>query len=79
MEPRHAKVLTPAKFRLLSRVTQATSRFPESDALILPVGVTCRMRVTEISRVEVSHLLTRSGVESVRARGSGGGVQPCLR
>ncbi len=29
MEPTRAKVLTPAKFRHLLRVTEATSRFPE--------------------------------------------------
>ena len=61
MEPRHAKVLTPAKFRHLLRVTEATSRFPERDTLILLLGVTCGMRVTEIARLEVTHALTRSG------------------
>jgi integrase len=61
MEPRHAKVLTPAKFRHLLRVTEATSRFPERDTLILLLGVTCGMRVTEIARLEVNDVLTRSG------------------
>ncbi|MFP4898765.1 G1 family glutamic endopeptidase [Paraburkholderia sp. BR14261] len=51
MEPRHAKVLTPAKFRHLLRVTEATSRFPERDTLIVLLGVTCGMRVTEIARL----------------------------
>jgi len=61
MEPKHAKVLTPAKFRHLLRVTEATSRFPERDTLILLLGVTCGMRVTEIARVEVGHMLSRRG------------------
>jgi integrase/recombinase XerD len=61
MEAKHAKVLTPAKFRHLLRVTEATSRFPERDTLILLLSVTCGMRVTEIARLEVSHVLIRSG------------------
>lgn len=46
MEPKRAKVLTPppAKFRHLLRVTEATSRFPERDGLILLLGVTRGMR-----------------------------------
>ncbi|GAB7536961.1 tyrosine-type recombinase/integrase [Burkholderia sp. 3C] len=61
MEPKRAKVLTPAKFRHLLRVTEATSRFPERDALILLLGITCGMRVTEIARLEVHHVIARSG------------------
>ncbi|MGF6265449.1 integrase/recombinase XerD [Paraburkholderia youngii] len=61
MEPKRAKVLTAAKFRHLLRVTDATSRFPERDTLILLLGVMCGMRVTEIARLEVRHVLTRSG------------------
>ncbi|WP_126284754.1 tyrosine-type recombinase/integrase [Burkholderia stagnalis] len=61
MEPKRAKVLTSAKFRHLLRVTEATSRFPERDSLILLLGVTCGMRVTEIARLEVHHVLTKSG------------------
>lgn len=49
MEPKGAKVLTPAKFRHL-RVTEATSRFPERDTLILLLGMTCGMRATEVAR-----------------------------
>lgn len=61
MEPKHAKVLTPAKFRHLLRVTEVTSRFPECDTLILLLGITCGMRITEIARLEVHHVLSRSG------------------
>ncbi|MFT4438521.1 hypothetical protein [Caballeronia sp. 15715] len=62
MEPKHAKVLTAAKFRHLLRVTEATSRFPERDTLILLLGVTCGMRITEIARIEVGDVLAKSGV-----------------
>jgi integrase len=57
MEPKHARVLTAAKFRHLLRVTEATSRFPERDTLILLLGVTCGMRVTEIARVRITWIL----------------------
>lgn len=60
MEPKCAKV-HPAKFRHLLRVTEATSRFPERDTLILLLGVTCGKRITEIARVEVHHVLSRRG------------------
>ncbi|MCX4149940.1 MULTISPECIES: site-specific integrase [Paraburkholderia] len=62
MEPKRAKVLTPAKFRHVLRVTEATSRFPERDTLILLLGVTCGMRITEIARIEVGDVLAKSGV-----------------
>ncbi|KAA0080914.1 site-specific integrase [Paraburkholderia sp. T12-10] len=64
MEPKHAKTLTSAKFRHLLRVTKATSRFPERDTLILLLGITCGMRVTEIARLEVRHVLSKSGNRS---------------
>lgn len=44
------------------RVTEATSRFPERDTLILLLGITCGMRVTEIARLEVHHVLSKSGI-----------------
>jgi len=72
MEPKRAKVLTPARFRHLLRVTEATSRFPERDTLILLLGVTCGVRVTEIARVEIRDVLAKSGArrEEVSLRGS---------
>ncbi|GGD98158.1 tyrosine-type recombinase/integrase [Caballeronia grimmiae] len=63
MQSKHAKILTPAKFRHLLRVTEATSRFPERDTLILLFGITCGMRVTEIARLEVHHVLSKSGTK----------------
>ncbi|MFM0610195.1 site-specific integrase [Paraburkholderia sediminicola] len=72
MEPKRAKVLTPANFRHLLRVTDATSRFPERDTLILLLGVTCGMRITEIARIEIRDVLAKSGArrEEVSLRGS---------
>ncbi|MFM0068964.1 tyrosine-type recombinase/integrase [Paraburkholderia aspalathi] len=72
MEPKRAKVLIPAKFRHLLRVTEATSRFPERDTLILLLGVTCGMRVTEIARIEIRDVLAKSASrrEEVSLRGS---------
>lgn len=72
MEPKRAKVLTPAKFRHLLCVTEATSRFPERDTLILLLGVTCGMRVTAIARIEIRDVLARSGArrEEVSLRGT---------
>jgi len=61
MEPARAKVLTLAKFRHLLRVTEATSRFPARDTLVLLLGVTCGTRVAEIARLDVQHVLTKSG------------------
>ncbi|VXC89921.1 conserved hypothetical protein [Burkholderia sp. 8Y] len=63
MQPKRAKVLTPSQFRHLLRVTEATSRFPERDTLILLLGVTCGMRITEIARLEVHHVLTKAGTQ----------------
>jgi|GEM_PF-6722864 len=62
MEQNRAKILNPAKLRHLLRVTEATSRFPERDTLILLLGITCGMRVTEIARLEVHHVLSKSDV-----------------
>ncbi|MFT0174475.1 hypothetical protein ACLKMY_36865 [Paraburkholderia mimosarum] len=78
MDPNRAKVLTPVKFRHLLRVTDATSRFPERDTLILLLGVTCGMRVTEIARPEVSHVLTRSGARREEIALPGSITKGCL-
>jgi site-specific recombinase XerD len=47
--------------RHLLRVTAASSRHPERDALVLLLGLTCAMRVTEIARLLVSDVLLQSG------------------
>ncbi|ANB76316.1 integrase [Paraburkholderia phytofirmans OLGA172] len=57
----HAVVLRPSQIRHLLRVTEATSRHPERDVLILLLGITCGMHVTEIARVEIADVMTQSG------------------
>lgn len=52
----------PRKISPPLRVTEATSRFPERDALILLLGITCGMRITEIARLNVHHVLTKPGI-----------------
>lgn len=48
---KRAGILRPAQMRHLLRVTEATSRHPERDSLVLLLGLTCAMRVTEIAKV----------------------------
>lgn len=56
-----ALVLAPSQIRHLLRVTEATSRHPERDAVILLLGLTCGMRITEIAQVTVADLMFTSG------------------
>ncbi len=56
-----AATLTGAQLRHLLRVTDATSRAPERDRLVLLLGHTCAMRVTEIARVLVEDVMLPSG------------------
>lgn len=58
---KRAATLLPSQLRHLLRVTEATSRHPERDALVLFLGFTCGMRVTEIARLTVSDVLLPSG------------------
>ena len=58
---KHAAVLLPSQLRHLMRVTEATSRHPERDVLILWLGFACGMRVTEIARLTVADVLHQSG------------------
>lgn len=62
MEPKHANVLTSAKFRHLLRVTEATSRFPERDTLILLLGVIGNLNVAQL------RLSRRCGVSPIERR-----------
>lgn len=48
-----AAKLRPAQIRHLLAVTSATSRHPERDCLVLLLGITCGMRVSEIAQLEV--------------------------
>ena len=63
-----AGTISPAQLRHLLRVTAATSRHPARDKLVLLLGLTCAMRVTEIARL--------SGVRRAAAirQSPGGGV-----
>lgn len=45
----------------LIKITQATSRYPERDVLVLMLGHYCGMRITEISRLTVADLMHASG------------------
>lgn len=77
-----AGVLTGAQLRHLLRVTAATSRMPERDRLVLLLGMTCAMRVTEIARVLVEDVLLPSGAVrlemSLRAAITKGCRQRCV-
>lgn len=61
MHIRRAKTLKPSQIRHLLRVTEATSRQPERDTLILLLAFTCGMRVSEVARIEVADVLLPSG------------------
>ena len=56
-----ATTLQPGQIRHLLRVTAVTSRHPERDCLILLLGLTAGMRVTEIAQIEVQDVLFPSG------------------
>jgi integrase/recombinase XerD len=56
-----AATLKPGQIRHLLRVTTVTSRHPERDCLVLLLGLTCGMRVSEISQIEVQDVLFPSG------------------
>jgi site-specific recombinase XerD len=56
-----AATLQPGQIRHFLRVTAATSRHPERDSLVLLLGLTAGMRVTEIAQIEVQDVLFPSG------------------
>ena len=58
---KRAEVLSPSQVRHLLRVTEATSRHPERDAVILLLGLGCGMRITEIVQVTVADFYFASG------------------
>jgi integrase/recombinase XerD len=55
-----AATISGGQLRHLLRVTDATSRAPERDRLVLLLGLTGAMRVTEIARVLVEDVLLPS-------------------
>jgi site-specific recombinase XerD len=56
-----AKTLHQGQFNRLIKITQATSRYPERDVLVLILGHHCGMRITEISRLTVADVMHASG------------------
>ena len=77
-----AATLRPAQIRHLLAVTAATSRHPERDCLVLLLGITCGMRVSEIAQIEVQDVLFPSGAirseVSLRAAITKGCRQRCV-
>lgn len=82
MDIKRAKTLKSAQIRHLLRVTEATSRHPERDALVLLLGFTCGMRISEIARIEMANVLQPSGLireeVSLRAAITKGCRQRCV-
>ncbi|WP_307189035.1 site-specific integrase [Massilia sp. Root335] len=77
-----ATSLQPGQIRHLLRVTSASSRHPERDSLVLLLGLTAGMRVTEIAQIEVQDVLFPSGALreeiSLRAAITKGCRQRCI-
>lgn len=79
---RQAATLAPGQIRHLLRVTNATSRHPERDCLILLLGITCGMRISEIGQIEVADVMFSTGdirqEVSLRASLTKGNKQRCV-
>ncbi|MCU6502267.1 site-specific integrase [Rugamonas sp. A1-17] len=77
-----ATMLQPGQIRHLLRVTEATSRHPERDCLVLLLGITCGMRISEIAQIEVGDIMFASGKlreeVSLRAAITKGCRQRCI-
>ena len=57
-----ATVLKPGQYRNLLRVTEATSRDPARDILVLLLGIHVGMRNSENAQIKVGDVLFQSGV-----------------
>lgn len=79
---RQAATLSPGQIRHLLRVTNATSRHPERDCLILLLGITAGLRISEIAQVEIQDVLFPTGSlrqeVSLRACFTKGNKQRCI-
>jgi integrase/recombinase XerD len=77
-----ATTLKPGQIRHLLRVTNGTSRHPERDCLVLLLGLTCGMRVSEVAQIQVQDVMFSSGVlrteVSLRAAITKGCRQRCI-
>jgi len=58
---KRAAVLPPGQIRHLLRATEATSRFPERDAVIILLGFSVGLRITEIAQITVADALFSHG------------------
>jgi len=58
---KRAAVLQLGQIRHLLRATEATSRFPERDAVILLLGFSVGMRITEIAQITIADVLFSHG------------------
>jgi len=58
---KRAQALLPSQVLHLLRVTDATSRYPERDAVILLLGLSCGMRISEIAQVTVADICFSNG------------------
>lgn len=58
---KRAAVLSPGQIRHLLRVTEATSRHPERDAVILLLGFGAGLRVTETALITIADIMFPSG------------------
>ena len=56
-----AAVLTPGQIKHLLAVTEVTSRHPERDAVVLLLGLSCGLRITETAQVTIGDLLLPTG------------------
>lgn len=56
-----ATTLHQGQFNRLIKITQATSRYPDRDVLVLILGHHCGMRITEISRLTIADVMHVSG------------------
>lgn len=81
-EHMQAVMLKPGQIRHLMRVTEATSRHPERDCLVLLLGLACGMRITEIAQIEIGDIMFASGKlraeVSLRAAITKGCRQRCI-
>ncbi|MBG0881941.1 site-specific integrase [Burkholderia sp. 9775_39] len=58
---KRAAALSPGQIRHLLRVTEATSRHPARDAVILLLGLCAGMRITEVAQITAADVMFRSG------------------
>ena len=81
-EVSRAAVLAPGQIRHLLRVTEATSRHPERDAVVLLLGLCCGLRCTETAQITLADLMFPSGKlrteVSLRAAITKGCKQRCV-